>query len=311
MAFDSKNLEDYVDVAQRIADFRERHPEGCLQPLDPTQPFEIREITGTGKDGKQFTATMVVYIAAAYRDRDDPRPGIGCAWEPFPGRTPYTLGSELMNAETSAWGRAILAVLASDSKRGVASREEVRNRHAELDTDGQAAATAGPVTGRQPRARPPQRAAAALPTNRDGSTSRSQVTDDELADTGQMTAAQQREHNRLERDVKGTGPQGTQRLTGTPDDDPWLDKPAGQLPVPQPAAPKRNVIMAHFTRLKFKDEDRDDRLGILSAMTGRTIKSVNDLTAAEGLHVADELAKCRDKAQLIERLAVKAGEDIG
>src|SRR5581483_7603842 len=31
------------------------------------------------------------------------------------------------------WGRAIIAALASDSKRGVASREEVRNRQAERD----------------------------------------------------------------------------------------------------------------------------------------------------------------------------------
>jgi hypothetical protein len=79
--------------------------------------------------------TMIVYVAAAYRTPDDPRPGIGVAWEPFPGRTPYTLGSELMNAETSAWGRAIIATLASDSKRGVSSREEVRNRQAEREPE--------------------------------------------------------------------------------------------------------------------------------------------------------------------------------
>ena len=133
MAFDSKGLDDYVDVAQRIADFRERYPDGSLQPLDTTAPFEIRKVDGTTKDGKDFTATFIIYIAAAYRDRDDPRPGVGMAWEVFPGRTPYTLGSELMNAETSAQGRAIVAALAADSKKGVASREEVRNRRAERD----------------------------------------------------------------------------------------------------------------------------------------------------------------------------------
>lgn len=133
MAFDQKGLNDYVDVAQRIADFREVYPQGSLQPADPSQPFEIRQLEGIDKNGKQFTATMIVYTAAAYRTPDDQRPGIGMAWEPFPGRTPYTLGSELMNAETSAWGRAIVAALASDSKRGVSSREEIRNRQAERD----------------------------------------------------------------------------------------------------------------------------------------------------------------------------------
>jgi hypothetical protein len=55
------------------------------------------------------------------------------AWEIFPGRTPYTRGSELQNAETSAWGRAIIAVGAADAKRGIASRQEVEARRAERD----------------------------------------------------------------------------------------------------------------------------------------------------------------------------------
>jgi hypothetical protein len=113
------SMDDYVDVAERLIEFREKHPEGSLQPVDPANPFEIREV-----GNKVF----IVYTAAAYRTPDDPRPGIGTAWEPFPGPTPYTKDSELMNAETSAWGRAILAVLAADSRRGVASAQEVRNR---------------------------------------------------------------------------------------------------------------------------------------------------------------------------------------
>src|SRR5215475_6217113 len=153
MAFDGKSLDDYVDVAERIAEFRTAYPSGSLQPLNPATPFEVRELKGTAKGGSEFTATFIVYTAAAYRTADDARPGIGVAWEVFPGRTPYTLGSELMNAETSAWGRAIIAVLASDSKAGVASRQEVKARRLERD-DG-------------------------LPTNRDGSLSRSQTTDEE------------------------------------------------------------------------------------------------------------------------------------
>ena len=133
MGFDSKGLDDYIDVAQRIAEFRVKHPEGSLQPLNPAQPFEIRELAGTGKDGKEVRGTFIIYIAAAYRSPDDPRPGVGCAYEVFPGRTPYTAGSELQNAETAAWGRAIVAALAADTRAGVASQQEVRNRQAERD----------------------------------------------------------------------------------------------------------------------------------------------------------------------------------
>ena len=133
MAFDSKGLDDYIDVAQRISEFRVKHPEGSLQPLNPAQPFEIRELAGTDKNGKEVRGTFIIYTAAAYRSPDDPRPGIGCAYEVFPGRTPYTAGSELQNAETAAWGRAIVAALGGDARAGVASKQEVRNHQAERD----------------------------------------------------------------------------------------------------------------------------------------------------------------------------------
>jgi hypothetical protein len=123
MADYSDRLGDYIDVAERIRLFRDKHPEGSLQPANPEKPFETVWIAD-----KAF----IVYIAAAYRTPDDMRPGIGSAWEPFPGRTPYTKDSELMVAETSAWGRAIMAVLAADSKR-VASLDEVRARKAQAD----------------------------------------------------------------------------------------------------------------------------------------------------------------------------------
>lgn len=178
------------------------------------------------------------------------------------------------------------------------------------DDDGQAAATAGPVTGRQPRGKPPLRAAAALPRNRDGTVSRSQATEEELADSGNMTGAQAKEHGKLERETLA-GSKAAQRLTATPDDDPWLDSPPGQLPVPQPARPKAGVIHAHFKRLGFDDAtpgDKESRLGAMSAITGRRITSTNDLTAVEGIEVGKFLEKCRDRDALIERLAVKAGE---
>lgn len=114
---------DYVDVATRIREFREKHPEGVLRPANPDKPFWIENVEGVG--------LRLVYVAAAYRTPDDPTPAIGCAWEPLPGKTPYTRDSELMVAETSAWGRAIVACLAADTKKSVASADEVRARQAE------------------------------------------------------------------------------------------------------------------------------------------------------------------------------------
>ena len=105
---------DYVDVATCIREFKEVFPTGSLQQVD------LQFVNIGGKD-------FVVYTAAAYRAPDDERPGMGTAWEPIPGKTPYTKDSEVMVAETSAWGRAIVAALAGETKR-IASAEEVRNR---------------------------------------------------------------------------------------------------------------------------------------------------------------------------------------
>lgn len=108
--------EDYNTVAERIIEFRSKHPEGSLQPYDPAHPYRLETL-----DGKQ----CVVVVAAAYRTPDDTRPGIGMAYEPIPGPTQFTRGSELQNAETAAWGRAIVAALAADTKKGIATYEEV------------------------------------------------------------------------------------------------------------------------------------------------------------------------------------------
>lgn len=119
MSKEYKGPLDYIDVATRIVEFRERFPSGSLVQKD--LQF-IRDFAG--KD-------WVVFTAAAYRQPDDPQPGIGTAWEPVPGPTPYTKNSEVQNAETAAWGRAMVAALAVDTKKGVASAEEVRNRQTE------------------------------------------------------------------------------------------------------------------------------------------------------------------------------------
>lgn len=123
MSYDSDRLSDYNDVASRIQEFREKYPTGCLRPADPARPYSIERI-GDGEREQCF----VVVVTAAYRTPDDPCPGVGTAWEVVPGRTPYTRGSEIMNAETSSWGRALIAVGAADARKGVASAEEVAAR---------------------------------------------------------------------------------------------------------------------------------------------------------------------------------------
>lgn len=121
----------YKQVPERLADLKAIHPDARLRPVDELEPFKIVNIpTVVETEGgpMEVSRTFIVYAAACYRDAEDVLPAIGVAWEPFPGTTPYTRNSELMNAETSAWGRAIVAALRSES---IASAEDVRNRQAE------------------------------------------------------------------------------------------------------------------------------------------------------------------------------------
>lgn len=110
------DLGDYVEVDERIRRWYEKYPDGRIATIGKPEPVQIGN------------AWFIVVTAAAYRTPDDPQPCIGSAWEPFPGKTTYTKDSEAMNAETSAWGRALVAagILAKAEK--IASREEVRNR---------------------------------------------------------------------------------------------------------------------------------------------------------------------------------------
>lgn len=115
------NLDNYVDVPERIRRFKKTHPDGSLQ--------------GEGHFVRKTPEGEIVgyhYRAFAHRSPDDEMPGVGTAYEQIPGRTPFTKGSEVMNAETSAWGRAI-AALGFDFG-SVASREEVEARMGEKET---------------------------------------------------------------------------------------------------------------------------------------------------------------------------------
>lgn len=105
------DLKDYVDVKQRIKLFIDKYPDGSLQ-------FEFKGMLESNPD-------MIWGIAMAFREQNDNRPGVGIACELAIGKTSFTRGSELMNLETSAWGRAI-AALGIGLENGIASRQEVK-----------------------------------------------------------------------------------------------------------------------------------------------------------------------------------------
>lgn len=138
MASNYKGPLDYIDVATRIIEFREKYPTGSLQPWKDPYVIEVRMPDDRIK-------SFMVYSAAAYRSPDDKLPGVGYAWEPIPGPTNFTRDSELQNAETAAWGRAMVAAFAVDTKKGIASSEEVRNRQsAPIESSAPAAKTPKP-----------------------------------------------------------------------------------------------------------------------------------------------------------------------
>lgn len=110
--------ENYNDVAARQREFFAKYPDGSLQQVS-VQMYEVEGVS------------YLAYTAACYRGPDDALPGHGTAWERVPGLTNYTRNSELQNAETSAFGRAIVAVGAADTKKGIATREDVESRMAE------------------------------------------------------------------------------------------------------------------------------------------------------------------------------------
>lgn len=108
-------LDNYIDVATRLMELKKAYPNAKLQPFNPNQPYKIETIDDQ---------TFIVYVAACYLSETDQLPGVGMAWEKFPGHG-MTRGSELMIAETSAWGRAIVAATMMATKN-IASADEVK-----------------------------------------------------------------------------------------------------------------------------------------------------------------------------------------
>lgn len=139
------DLGSYVEVKDRITAFYAKYPEGRIQSeivtgISIIQEVEVEERTrGNGKQYLQPHGVGFIAVkASAYRTPDDPLPATGHSGMFLPGSTDYTFGSELENAETSAWGRA-LANLDILNTGGIASRDEVRKARSEPDEDDRAA----------------------------------------------------------------------------------------------------------------------------------------------------------------------------
>ena len=108
------NLGDYVDVPTRLAEALKRWPDLRIQESKPV----IVTV-----DNQQY----VEISCTVWRDCTDLMPTVAYCWEPIPGKTPYTRGSEMMNASTSCLGRS-LGMMGMHIGKSIASRNEVEAR---------------------------------------------------------------------------------------------------------------------------------------------------------------------------------------
>jgi hypothetical protein len=111
------DLGDYVEVKDRLRMALEQYPQ--LRVVE-----ELPTITEVGD------RLFLVCRVAVHRTHDDPLPMVAAAWEPLPGRTPFTRDSELMVGMTSALGRA-LGYMGFGIAKSIASANEVENRRTE------------------------------------------------------------------------------------------------------------------------------------------------------------------------------------
>lgn len=112
MAF---NIDNYVTVNERLLLALEKFPDLRVVESEP--------VFVNAPDGKVFVqAKMTVY-----RTWDDTLPMVGFIWEEFPGKTPYTSGSEQPNSATSVLGR-ILGYMGFGVSKSIASRDDVQRR---------------------------------------------------------------------------------------------------------------------------------------------------------------------------------------
>jgi hypothetical protein len=108
------DLGDYIEVKDRLRMALDKWPDLRVEEETP-------QITEVGE--RLFLICKVI----VRRTAEDTCPITAQAWEPLPGRTPYTKDSELMVGMTSALGRA-LGYMGFGITKSIASANEVQNR---------------------------------------------------------------------------------------------------------------------------------------------------------------------------------------
>lgn len=121
LAMTGVNLQGYVDVATRRRLAVERWP-------------DLRIVEGLPEVVTVAEATFVQVTVTVYRDPTDPMPTRATVWERLPGRTPYTRDSEVMNAATSALGRA-LGYMGVGVETSLSTRDEIALRTSKAEAE--------------------------------------------------------------------------------------------------------------------------------------------------------------------------------
>ena len=104
-------LDGYMTVNERLTIALERFP-------------DLRVVEASPKLIVAGDSMFVEVTVTVFRDPDDRLPCTAAAWEPIPGKTPYTRDSEMMNCSTSALGRA-LGLMGIGTATSIASADEV------------------------------------------------------------------------------------------------------------------------------------------------------------------------------------------
>lgn len=120
------NLKDYNEVADRVAGFNEEYPNGRIETS--------YELLNVGSH-PFITVRAEVWKNAQPEDGRYVRPdSTGLSWLEVPGKTNFTRGSEIENAETSAVGRALAFIGFYAKGQSLASKQEISSKKGSSST---------------------------------------------------------------------------------------------------------------------------------------------------------------------------------